>query len=106
MVQVLYKFGVPDDELAYPAHHVVLKTTPPELSSATMIPLMTVVADLTGGEDWLSPKPGHAVGDCMYIALRTLLSQPLQSDSTPTVPARGVAVVKRVLHNAAMHADV
>jgi hypothetical protein len=35
-----------------------------ELSSATMIPQMTVVADLTRSEDWLSLKPGDAVGDC------------------------------------------
>ena len=29
-----------------------------------MIPQMTVVADLTRSEDWLSLKPGCAVGDC------------------------------------------
>ena len=29
-----------------------------------MIPQMIVVADLTRGEDWLSLKPGDAVGDC------------------------------------------
>ena len=34
-----------------------------ELSSATMIPQMTVLADLTRSEDW-SLKPGYAVGDC------------------------------------------
>ena len=35
-----------------------------ELPGATMIPQMTVVADLTRSEDWLSLKPGDAVGDC------------------------------------------
>ena len=35
-----------------------------ELSSATRIPQMTVVADLTRSEDELSLKPGDAVGDC------------------------------------------
>jgi hypothetical protein len=35
-----------------------------ELSSSMMIPQMTVVADLTRSEDWLSLKPGYAVGDC------------------------------------------
>ena len=29
-----------------------------------MIPQMTVVVDLTRGEDELSLKPGYAVGDC------------------------------------------
>ena len=29
-----------------------------------MIPQMNVVADLTRSEDWLSLKPGDAVGDC------------------------------------------
>ena len=46
----------------------VLEVTPrdqgSELSSATMIPQMTVVADLTRSEDELSLKPGYAVGDC------------------------------------------
>ena len=30
----------------------------------TMIPQVTVVADLTRSEDLLSLKPGYAVGDC------------------------------------------
>ena len=55
-------------ELAYPAHHMVLDTRSrkegSELSGATMIPQMTVVADLTRSEDLLSLKPGYAVGDC------------------------------------------
>ena len=46
----------------------VLEVTPwdqgSELSSATVIPQMTVIADLTRSEDWLSLKPGCAVGDC------------------------------------------
>ena len=29
-----------------------------------MIPQMTVVADLKRGEDYMSLKPGYAVGDC------------------------------------------
>ena len=33
-------------------------------SSATMIPQMTVVADLTCSEDEWSLKPGEVVGDC------------------------------------------
>ena len=32
-------------------------------SCATMVPQMTVAADLTQSEDWLSLKPGYAVGD-------------------------------------------
>ena len=54
-------------ELAYRAHHTVLETTSrnqsSELSSATMIPQVTVGADLTRSEDWLRLKPGDAVGD-------------------------------------------
>ena len=41
--------GPDQDELAYPAHHMVLETASriqAELSSGTMIPQMTVVADL------------------------------------------------------------
>ena len=37
-------------------------------SSATMIPQMTVVADLTHSEDELSLKPGYAVGDCHALS--------------------------------------
>ena len=49
-------FLCPDqDELAYLAHKMVLETTSrdegSELSGATVIPQMTVVADLTGSED-------------------------------------------------------
>ena len=58
-------FGSDQDELAY---FTVLEVTPrdqgSELSSATMIPQMTVVADLTRSEEELSLKPGYAVGDC------------------------------------------
>ena len=47
---------------------MVLETTSrnqgSELSAATTIPQMTVVADLTCSEDWLSLIPGDAVGDC------------------------------------------
>ena len=61
-------FGSDQDEPASPAHFTVLEVTPrnqgSELSSATMIPQMTVVVDLTRSEDWLSLKPGDAVGDC------------------------------------------
>ena len=61
-------FGQDQDELAYPAHRVVLETTSQnqgsELSNSTMIPPMTVVADLKRSEDSLSLKPGHEVGDC------------------------------------------
>ena len=46
-----------------------VQATPPGnqgsgLSSATMIPQMTVVVDLTRSGDLLSLKPGYAVGDC------------------------------------------
>ena len=55
-------------EPAYLVHQMVLETTSrnqgPELSGATMIPQMTVVVDLTCNGDWLSLKPGDAVGDC------------------------------------------
>jgi cytidylate kinase len=48
-------FGPDQDELAYSAYHMVLETTSwnqgSELSSSTMIPRMTVVADLTRSED-------------------------------------------------------
>ena len=48
-------FGPDQGELAYPAHHMVLETTSrnqsSELSGATMIPQMTVVADLTRSGD-------------------------------------------------------
>ena len=51
-------FGSDQDELAQPAHFTVLEVTPrdqgSELSSATMIPQMTMVADLTRSEDELS----------------------------------------------------
>ena len=61
-------FGPDQDGLAYPAHHMVLETTSrnqgSELSSSTMIPQMTVVADLTHSKDKPSLKPGYAVGDC------------------------------------------
>ena len=61
-------FGSDQDELAYPAHCMALEITPrnqgSERSSATMIPQMAAVADLTRNEDWLSLKPGDAVGDC------------------------------------------
>ena len=64
----LFFFGSDQDELTYPAHHMVLETTSrsqgSELSSATMIPQMAVVADLTRSGDELSLKPGDAVGDC------------------------------------------
>ena len=68
LIIVCFFFGPERDELAYPVHHMVLETTSrdqgSELSSAAMIPHMTVVADLTRHEDWLSLKPGYAVGDC------------------------------------------
>ena len=61
-------FGSDQDELAHPAHHVVLEITPwdhgSELSSAMMTPQTTVVADLTRRGDLLSLKPRDAVGDC------------------------------------------
>ena len=47
--------GPDQDELAYPAHCLVLETTSRnqglELSSSTVIPQMTVIADLTRSED-------------------------------------------------------
>ena len=47
-------FFCPDQgEVAYPTHHLVLETTfrnQGSVSGATMIPQMTVVADLTRGE--------------------------------------------------------
>ena len=50
-----FVFGPDQDELAYPAHHMVLETASrnqgSELSGATMIPQMTVVTDLTRSED-------------------------------------------------------
>ena len=54
-----FLFFIPEqDELAYPAHHVVLVTNSrnrgAELSGATMIPQMTVVADLT--QKWRAGK--------------------------------------------------
>ena len=56
-----------------PARCLVLKTTSrdqgSEPSNATIIPQMTVVAELTCSEDWLSSKPGFAVGDCHALKL-------------------------------------
>ena len=61
----LFVFGLDQGELAHPVHHVVFETTSrnqgSELSGATMIPQITVVADLTRSEDLLSLKPGYAV---------------------------------------------
>ena len=56
--ELLFLFVGPDqDELVSPAHHMVVETTSrdqgSELSSSTMIPQMTVVADVTRSEDWL-----------------------------------------------------
>ena len=60
-------YGPDQDELAWPAPCMVLETTSrnqsSELSSSTMIPQMTVVANLTRSEDSLSLKPGSAVED-------------------------------------------
>ena len=68
-------FGPDQDELAYPADRMVLDTTSrnqgSKPSGATMIPKMTVVADLTRSADSLSLKPGYAVGDCHTHRLPT-----------------------------------
>ena len=52
---LFFFFGSDQDELAYPVHHMVLETTSrnrgSEPSGATMIPHLTVVADLTRNED-------------------------------------------------------
>ena len=60
-------YGPHQDELAYPVHHMVPETTSQnqvfEPSNATMIPQMTLAADLTHSEDLLSLKPGQAMGD-------------------------------------------
>ena len=68
LCKIIFFFGADQGELAQPAHFTALRVTPrnqgSELSSATMIPQMTVVADLTSSEDLLSLKPGYAVGDC------------------------------------------
>ena len=63
-------FFCPDQgELAYPVHHMVLETTfgnqGSELSSATIIPHMTLVAGLTRSEDKLSLKPDGVYGFCI-----------------------------------------
>ena len=51
---ILIFFGLDQGELVYPVHHMVLETTSwnqgSEPSGATMIPKMTVVADLTHSE--------------------------------------------------------
>ena len=53
--------GSHHDGLAYPVHHMVPETTSQnqvsEPSNATMIPQMTMAADLTRSEDLLSLKP-------------------------------------------------
>ena len=43
-----------------------------EQSSSTMIPQMTVVADLTPSEEEPSLKPGYAVGDCPACRLTSV----------------------------------
>ena len=62
---LLFCFDLDQDELAYPAHHMVFETTSrnqgSELSGSTMSPQMTVVADLTCSEYQLSLKPGYTV---------------------------------------------
>ena len=63
-------FGSDQDELAYPAHFTVLEVTPrdqgSELSSATMIPQMTVVADLTRSDKYqgvaINTSPSNPLG--------------------------------------------
>ena len=54
-VILLFFFGPHQGELPYPVHHMVLETKPrnqgSEVSGATMLPQMTVVADLTRSED-------------------------------------------------------
>jgi hypothetical protein len=81
--QLFGLFGPDQDELAYPAHHMALETTPrnhgSELSSSTMIQQMAVVADLT--------TPNHscknALGSSTCIARRFIAAHPFVCLVTP-----------------------
>ena len=89
-------FGPDEDELAYPAHHMVTETTPqhqgPELSGATMIPQMTVVVDLTGGVIKHIIAVWHKIhciiGCCLYVvqAMNVARTFAFTADPTPAVP--------------------
>ena len=65
--------GTGQDELAYSAYGMVLEITSraqgSELCSSTIIPQMTVVADLTCSEDELSLISDSAVGKCHALRL-------------------------------------
>ena len=55
-----------------------------------MIPQMAVVADLTRDEDWLSLKPGDAVGDCHARRLPSVReAQGLQAEKDSGVKMEG-----------------
>ena len=76
-MQNLFFFVSDQDEPAQPAHFTVLEVTPrdqgSELSSATMILQMTVVADLTRSEDELrteAPRFEGALSDAWLAVLR------------------------------------